>query len=233
MVAVTIILGLVTAGFVLDLGNKVESETPQAAFDYSLNTTTGELTVTHQSGADIDGDKLRFGGAALEKERLGSITEWSGETVSAGDSAVVTVQADETLRLVWENVETEESAVISEYDVPLFAGTDARITGTSSGSGGPGNYPTHVRVEIDNFATPTGELYVKIENCDSGDVVTRTYQDPPGTERIDLGRVNNGDLIRMTTYWSDSEANQVNIDWAEDTGSAWTDYDDDPDNPAC
>lgn len=84
-------------------------------------------------------------------------------TVSSGESAAVTVEADETLLIRWESTEKQESAVIAEYDVPLFAGTDARITGVGSGSAGYGG-TNHVELTVDNFATPTGELYVKIKN---------------------------------------------------------------------
>jgi len=134
LVAVTLILALVTATFVLDLGEETDTEVPQATFAYDLNTTTGELTITHQSGDTIDGDKLGFGGAAQAKNTIGAIPEWSGQTIEAGDSATVTVTAGETLLIRYEDTAREESAVLSRRDIPLFAGTNAEITATASES---------------------------------------------------------------------------------------------------
>lgn len=214
IIAVTIILGVVTAGFVLDVGEEVDTEPPQAAFEYDLNKTTGELTVRHANGDTLNGDRLRFAGAAKEYTRLGSIPNWGGQTVSAGDPTGVTVQADQTLKIIWENDEKRESAVIDTYDVPRFAGTDAEIVATASdsaevswGGGNPG-----VQVAINNFATPTGELYLEVETCDTGSVASKTIQKPTTFEfRNDNSVIspNEGELIELRTYESSSKQNLV------------------------
>lgn len=63
---------------------------------------------------------------------------------------------------------------------------------------------------------------------------TRTYQEPiPNGEWIDLDTVTNGDLIRMSIYWSDDESNLVNEDWMRNTGDHEDQFDDDPSGLPC
>lgn len=210
LVAVTIVIGFVTAGFVLDIGGSVTDEPPLASFDYDLNTTTGEVTVALTDGDRIDGDRLRFAGAAQEHTRLGSIPNWGGQTVTAGSTTSVTVQTEETLRIVWENPKTGDSGVVDTFDVPRFAGTDARIVGTASDSAEVswgGGYPG-VRIDVDNFATPTGELYLEVETCTNAQIASRTLQSPDTFEFDNANSAispDEGELVELRAYESDEK----------------------------
>jgi FlaG/FlaF family flagellin (archaellin) len=116
MVGVVVILGAVVSVFALGFGESLDSTGPPASFEFKV-LDTGDIEVTHTSGATLNGDQLRFAGAAHEKTSFGGITEWSGE-ITAGDSATVNVKGGKTLRLIWQSPEADKTATLSEYNVP-------------------------------------------------------------------------------------------------------------------
>ena len=75
MVAITVILAAVVSVFALGLVESVDSTGPTASFEFEV-LDTGDIAVTHASGNTLNGDQLRFAGAALEQTSIGSITEW-------------------------------------------------------------------------------------------------------------------------------------------------------------
>lgn len=128
MVAITVILGAVIATFVLGIGEDVTTETPAAGFTFEFDNDSSEVRVFHASGDEIDGDQLRFTGAAVEKTSFGSITEWNGTDVTAGDVANVTVTGGETLRVAWRAESGSETAILGNFRVPADAATVASIS---------------------------------------------------------------------------------------------------------
>ena len=56
MVAITVILAAVIGTFVLDLGEQVQSNSPNAQFDY--DDSGNELDITHTSGDEVSSDNF-------------------------------------------------------------------------------------------------------------------------------------------------------------------------------
>ena len=118
MVAITVILAAVIGTFVLNLGGSVSQTTPQASFgfDYEGNN----VTITHETGDSIEADRLTTKGFSISDGEDWS-TEYSGSTVSAGDSVELdkgSAWGGETLRIVWESENQENSATLSESTAP-------------------------------------------------------------------------------------------------------------------
>ena len=112
MVAITVILAAVIGAFVLELGSSVATEQPQASFDFEFNGSN--VTVTHQSGSEIDNSSISV---VLDK----SDYNWSDDDgiITAGESMNISkdnVSAD-TVQVVW-NGENGQSAVLAERDFP-------------------------------------------------------------------------------------------------------------------
>jgi flagellin-like protein len=89
MVAITVILAAVIASFVLGLGDSTNT-TPQASFDWDYDQSNDALTITHESGDTIDGDKMAIVTSGVV-DGSGSATDYdinpfSGDDVSAGDT---------------------------------------------------------------------------------------------------------------------------------------------------
>lgn len=131
MVAMTVILGAVVSGFALGLGDNLNSGAPQASFEFDFNDSTGDVTVTHTNGNRLNGDQLRFAGAAVNKDTFGGISEWAGGDVTAGDSATVEVRRGETLTVVWQSTRSTQTATLAAYDVPSGDGPIV-LTSTST-----------------------------------------------------------------------------------------------------
>jgi len=115
------------------MGSDILSPTPQVSFDYSADYTNGDVIVTQTAGGSLNGDQLRFSGAALEKTTYGDITEWAGKDVKSGDSAAVHVARGETLKLIWQSPNRGNTAIIAEYDVPNDLGPTASIGSVETG----------------------------------------------------------------------------------------------------
>jgi hypothetical protein len=127
IVAITIIIGAVLAGFMLDMGESVEESGPTASFEYSYSDKNNQVKVELKRGDTLDGNLLRFGGAATEKTTFGGITEWTGGTVEAGDTATVEVKSDQTLRVIWQGNFSDTTAILGTYEVPKDPAATASI----------------------------------------------------------------------------------------------------------
>ena len=118
MVAITVILAAVIGTFVLGLGDQVQSTAPQASFTFDFGGSD-TVTITHDGGDTIeDGDRLTI----VNSGSWGTPPSFtSGSEVSAGDSVQGTNTADwagETIRVVWENANGDNSATLGKANAP-------------------------------------------------------------------------------------------------------------------
>jgi flagellin-like protein len=132
MVAITVILAAVVGTVAVGFTDRFEQSTPQTSFgfEYDAGTTAGvdcsfdvtddsdagRLTVTHESGEAIDGDQLYLLTDAGEAEWKADCD--NSDTVSTGDSIDVAVDADQTLRVIWEAEDGEQTKTIVRWDGP-------------------------------------------------------------------------------------------------------------------
>jgi flagellin-like protein len=122
MVAITVILAAVIGSFVLNLGGSLQQSAPQASFGFDYDTDNNNVTITHESGDSIEADRLTTAGHG------DGPTDWidtsglnSGDTVSAGTSADFNntgTWSGETVRVVWESENGENSATLSSSTAP-------------------------------------------------------------------------------------------------------------------
>lgn len=117
VIAVVVIISATVGIYTTDIFDRIDGPTPRGAFSFS-EAICGGVEVTYTHGQGIDRDRLYFTGAATEHTQPGSITEWTGNEISAGDSAIIGVEAGETLRINWRDKEGDSGAVLSEYNVP-------------------------------------------------------------------------------------------------------------------
>ncbi|ELZ59567.1 MULTISPECIES: type IV pilin [unclassified Haloferax] len=123
MVAITVILAAVIGTFVLGLGDQVGDTAPQASFTFDYDGQT-ELTITHESGAQIDGDLVTIAGNVNVTD-AGDANKWSSlgsDTISAGESVVVQddtasdgFENGDTVRVVWTSQSGSNSATLQRW----------------------------------------------------------------------------------------------------------------------
>jgi len=113
MVAITVILAAVIGAFVLNLGGQ-QSATPQASFDYDYGTNN--VTVTHDGGDTINGTNLAV------KMTSSSNPPTVSSDVTAGDKVIswgsTSYSSGETVRVVYTNPNTGDSAVLATSEAP-------------------------------------------------------------------------------------------------------------------
>lgn len=113
------------------LGDQVQSEVPHASFTFDYEATsnpgtdaplvddttpdTGEVTVTHDGGDEIPRTQLAF--HDTDGNRLAP-APFPEADVTAGDSATVAVESDDTLRVVWTAEGGGASAVLAKWVGP-------------------------------------------------------------------------------------------------------------------
>jgi len=131
MVAITVILAAVIASFVLGLGDQAQNTTPTASFNFDYDTGSSvtatadtlytssdgaangyELTVTHDSGDDLDSANLE-----LKDDDGESVEPWTGD-VTAGTSIIANVGEDDTVRVVWTNPDGGSTSTLATYEAP-------------------------------------------------------------------------------------------------------------------
>lgn len=207
LVAIVVIVGSVVTGAALGVTLDIPSPTPQASFEFTPDDETGDIIVTNVAGETVPGDQLKFSGAALEKTTYGSVTEWAGKNVRAGDSASVDVRPDETLRLVWQSPNGLTEAILAEYDVPDDVGPRASIGGITANSG-------ENKITINNiqFSRVTDEtVYVVVEKRRDGIAtngrINRSNFSTKGGDLVieDLRTNNGGNIIEVTIYETNKE----------------------------
>jgi len=129
MVAITVILAAVIGTFVLGLGDQVQNDTPRASFGFESTDTavsgTGNLstenadsdkanvTITHESGDTIDG-------ADLSIKASGSSATWKDiggdDEVTAGASIDVSLDDGDTVRVVYDNPDSDKTATLAKHE---------------------------------------------------------------------------------------------------------------------
>ena len=131
MVAITVILAAVVGTFVLGFAGDVRESPPQTslAFDYEASADTGEtacdlsaggaggdgeLTVAHEGGDDVDADALDLVTGA-DRTGWGDCSD-DGGTVTAGDTAAIDVERNQTLRVAWEAPNGDASSVLRRWE---------------------------------------------------------------------------------------------------------------------
>jgi flagellin-like protein len=137
MVAITVILAAVIGTFVLGLGDQVQSSAPNADFQFEYPNSTydgssGEVVeVTHNGGQDVSASNVNV---QIGSQDVGDVTSTSGNvstewpsTISTGDELVVTaptsspaisIDAGETVRVIWTSPNGDSSNTIGESTVP-------------------------------------------------------------------------------------------------------------------
>jgi flagellin-like protein len=115
MVAITVILAAVIGSFVLNLGNNIGNNAPQANFDYDYNQTANTVNITHTSGDSIDNSTISISESGTTDE----ISVVSSGTIDAGtEVANGTFESGETIRVVFTSQDGENSATLAESTAP-------------------------------------------------------------------------------------------------------------------
>ena len=130
MVAITVILAAVIGTFVLGLGDSIGDNAPSASYswDQQPTETNPELynvTVTHQSGQNIDYQSISVGGTYTSDGSIGA-DDW-GDPVSSGDSMDVNTVVDfgeetgyasgDEVRIIWTASGGGSSSTLTTYTV--------------------------------------------------------------------------------------------------------------------
>ncbi|WP_396613372.1 type IV pilin (plasmid) [Haloferax sp. S1W] len=112
MVAITVILAAVIGTFVLGLGDQVGDSAPQASFSFDYDESTGDLSVSHESGDPIEATQLNV-------SYSGTSYDWNGTgTVGAGDTADypgASLSDGDVVRVVWTSTSGDSSATLQKY----------------------------------------------------------------------------------------------------------------------
>jgi flagellin-like protein len=202
MVAITVILAAVIGVFVLGLGEDLEAEAPQSTFEFEYNAQTGNVTVSHTNGDPVNGDQLRFAGAALEQTSLGNISEWADSEVTSGDSATVNVKGGEELRLIWESDDEQgTSAILGRYDVPESAGAGGTISLLSAQS-----VNDETKVSVGSLSQTGGNAHLVVSASPGG---SATMSVSANTEETLSLPVDPGSSVTVTVYETSNENNEL------------------------
>jgi flagellin-like protein len=200
IVAVTIVAGATVAVFGLGVFDGGETA-PQSDFDFEFQPDTTEVRVSLTQGDSIEGDQLRFSGAAVEKTSFGGITEWSGSELSAGASATVAVTPGETLRVVWQSDDGESTAILATYDVPDEGPTASIENVFASGDPPGGNGLVEATITFDNAES----VFIEVSDttAGSGRVTAGQTLSNSGqrlTFDLNVNAVVEGEEITITVY---------------------------------
>jgi flagellin-like protein len=132
MVAITVILAAVIGTFVLGLGGSVQQQAPQASFtfDYGQGAGVGAtcgsspsmgsgntLNITHDGGDSIDAARLDIAdddGVSADWSTCGG----SGGDVAAGSTADPQIDNDDTIRIIWNSQNGENTATLGKFTAP-------------------------------------------------------------------------------------------------------------------
>ena len=128
MVAITVILAAVIGTFVLGLGENVQT-TPQAKFNFDYNEGADYLTITHDGGDAIQSSNLNITGGGTDTSWTHATNSSSSFEVAAGNSTIIegsepiggteeAVNAGDTIRVVWQDPNTDKSATLARWSGP-------------------------------------------------------------------------------------------------------------------
>ncbi|MHB9285729.1 type IV pilin [Halobacteriales archaeon Cl-PHB] len=136
MVAITVILAAVIATFVLGLGEQVSKTAPQASFSFDYESGTfdgdwnsgssngdGTLTITHAGGQGIPASQLSIAGSsAVSNAQYTDSSDgpaYAGTSqINAGDSVKIVIASSDTIRVVWNSENGQQSATLREWSGP-------------------------------------------------------------------------------------------------------------------
>jgi flagellin-like protein len=133
MVAITVMLAAVMGTFVLGLSDQVEQTTPRTSFGFDAADDNTNVTISHESGDSVAPVDVIFtstvtfnssasNGTYSPTESASWATVTGSDTdVSGGSSASITAHggnsfSGETIRVVYENPESDKTATLSEYE---------------------------------------------------------------------------------------------------------------------
>ncbi|GGN18598.1 type IV pilin [Halarchaeum nitratireducens] len=118
MVAITVILAAVIGTFVLGLGSNVGNNAPSATFnwDYSGNSSGGNLTVTHQGGDAIENSTINITSDPATAAQDNISYSVSGDQWTAGDSATIEYGGSpNSAQVIWQS-SGGSSSIIGEWE---------------------------------------------------------------------------------------------------------------------
>ncbi len=136
MVAITVILAAVIGTFVLGLGDQLQATAPQASFGFDTSSDQTQVTITHESGDTIDAANVKISATDNFTAVGGGVTDeasasWSDFTeadseVSAGSSVTIEHHdaagsgtfAGETVRVIFDNPDSDSSSTLGKFEVP-------------------------------------------------------------------------------------------------------------------
>lgn len=132
MVAITVILAAVIGAFVLNLGDSVATDQPQASFDFEFDGNKS-VEITHQGGDNIETDQIRVTVAGTEAwpssegdAGVSGTAGWSGDAVRTGDILNVTNTTTagdpigdqgDTIRVIWTG-DDGSGATLASQEIP-------------------------------------------------------------------------------------------------------------------
>jgi len=116
MVAITVILAAVIASFVLGLGDQAQQNAPQASFDWEYSS--GQLTISHESGTTIDASSLSFTGTGAPSGTWETESGTGDTQVSAGDTVSFSAPSNYDINLVYQEPGSDQSSILDSDTGP-------------------------------------------------------------------------------------------------------------------
>jgi flagellin-like protein len=119
MVAITVILAAVIGTFVLGLGDQVQQTSPNAQWNWDVNSSNG-LNLVHEGGDSVEVGNVQVttNSGTSPTNDCSVATDWSDSDseLTAGNTCEVetTVQSDTTYRLIWSG--QGQSSTLSTYE---------------------------------------------------------------------------------------------------------------------
>ncbi|WP_254822877.1 type IV pilin [Haloglomus halophilum] len=104
MVAITVVLATIVAGFALGLEERKMDTAPNAEFEFDYDSGASTLEITHANGDEVREDRVTIKGHSNGPKT----PDWTGDTdtddyFSAGATYTATgVGSDDTVKVVWE-----------------------------------------------------------------------------------------------------------------------------------
>ena len=121
MVAITVILAAVIGTFVLGMSDQMGDNTPRASFGFDYDSTAGNVTVTHESGAAITSGNLKVSAPSgdLTWHDYGSNdVAAAADKVSSGDFVVISASGGDTVRVIYSSPDSDSTTTLQKFEVP-------------------------------------------------------------------------------------------------------------------
>lgn len=207
MVSAVVIITASIGVTVMGTADDVSDPAPQVVFD--MEPTDDGVEITHAHGDTLDGDNIKLDGDVTTN----TISEWSGETVTTGDSAIIGTNEGD-LEIIWVGEDETDSFVLASMSVP---NTETIIEIDEIYDGGQHSSSlTFTAGQISNTAGQSDTVYVDVENGGSGEISSEEEisldKDPDhyaysGTHHISI-------------YETPSEENKI-LDCSVQKGGTW------------